>query len=133
MLFCNEEFSCFFILSLGDLPVCQTYTIGNQTDWSSKERIKEHKKSLLGNNIHSSYAHQLRNWRHHFDFNFGILHSENKSLLLTLLGCVESGRFHFEGALSNVQLDVNRSSFLNLFPWRRWDFRQYLSVNCNFY
>lgn len=99
----------------------------------SKERIKEHKKSLLGNNIHSSYSHQLRNWRHHFDFDFGILHSENKSLLLTLLGCVESGRFHFEGALSNVQLDVNRSSFLNLFPWRRWDFRQCLSVNCNFY
>lgn len=86
----------------------ELYWLSNGICWTdrqlSKERIMEHEKSVVKSTFHNAYADHLGDSGYQFDYNFEILHSENKSSLLTLLKCLEINKFNSREASSNDRI-----------------------------
>lgn len=93
---------------------CPKIYIG-QTGRNFDKRINEHHSSFLKKKKDSNYSNHLIDEQHAFNFDYDILHCENKSLKLNLLESMEINKHKNSNTLLNDQLDLNSSPLLNLF------------------
>lgn len=93
---------------------CPKVYIG-QTGRNFEKRVNEHHASFIKNKTDSNYSNHLLETNHTFNFNYDILHIEDKGKKLNLLESLEINKLKNNNILLNDQLDLNGSPLLNLF------------------
>ena len=86
-----------------------------QSGRAIKTRIKEHEKSIKNNKHSIGFATHCIENKHHYDGNFQILHTFEKSSILNLFKANEINKvINSRKPITNDQIDVSSSPLLNL-------------------